>query len=833
MSRVNRPPGASSAELPGHTAPKSEPKPAYRFGGQLPVALADTREQPRWVAWDYVRKGNHWTKLPINPHTGRAASVSDPNSWSTFDQALAVMKRHDLAGVGLVLTEEDDIAGIDLDDCISEDGTLSALAAAIVGYGETYVEVSPSGKGIRLFALGKIEKAVKDDANGIEIYGTGRYLTVTGQQFPGTPDRIAEASRTLDRLTAVTQAARAAMKATSTGNGSAQAHGSDFFRSLNEAALTRLDEWVPAALPSAVKHANGAWRVNSKDLRRDYQEDLSIHPTGIADFGPEKGLTPIDVMIEYGGARDATTAAMWLCERLGINPARLGWQARVHRYQVDIGGDARSTSGGGQTQAQTLIDIVTRHGVELFHTPDGKEFADIPVDGHRETWSLVSRGFRRWLKRKFYEETGGAPNSDAMSTAMGVIEAKAHYDGAEHAVHLRVANCGARVYLDLCDPAWRAIEIRNDGWSIVDRPPVRFRRTRGMLQIPDPVAGGETKELGGLRNHLHVDDDSFILIVAWLLSIMRGRGPYPILALTGEQGTGKSLLADLLRSLLDPKTAGLRSLPDNTRDLYVAAMNGHVLVFDNLSGIPPQISDCLCRLSTGGGFATRSLYTDDDEVLFDGQRPVALTSITDVANRSDLADRLVIVRLEVIVEEKRRSEDELRKAFEAARPRILGALLDVVGHGLLNLPTTSMNRLPRMADFAIWIRACEEAVWQAGMFIGAYEANREDAVDVVLDSDSVATTLSQYVNEKLDFKGTAKELLAILNGLANEQVRRGNAWPKTPNGLSGHLRRLAPALRKAGIAVDVGNPKNREAGTGRRLIYITSKGESDSAVVQE
>ena len=416
---------------------------------------------------------------------------------------------------------------------------------------------------------------------------------------------------------------------------------------------------------------------------------------------------------------------------------------------------------------------------------------------------------------------------------MGVIEAKAHYDGAKHEVHLRVANCGDRVYLDLCDPAWRAIEIRNDGWSIVDRPPVRFRRTRGTLQIPDPVAGGEIKELGGLRNHLHVDDFCFVLVVAWLLSILRGRGPYPILALTGEQGTGKSLLADMLRSLLDPKTAGLRSLPDNTRDLYVAAMNGHVLVFDNLSGIPPEISDCLCRLSTGGGFSTRALYTDDDEVLFEGQRPVALTSITDVANRSDLADRLVIVRLEVIAEEKRRSEDELRKEFEAARPRILGALLDVVAHGLLNLPTTSMNRLPRMADFAIWIRACEEAVWHAGMFMGAYEANREDAVDVVLDSNSVAAALRQHIREKGVFRGTAKELLAILNELATEQVRRRNSWPKTPNALSGHLKRLAPALRKVEIAIDVGNPKNREAGTGRRLIYIAMNRGADDAAIQE
>src|SRR5262249_3678850 len=150
-------------------------------------------------------------------------------------------------------------------------------------------------------------------------------------------------------------------------------------------------------------------------------------------------------------------------------------------------------------------------------------------------------------------------------------------------------------------------------------------------------------------------------------------------------------------------------------DLYVMAINGHVLVFDNLSGISPDISDALCRLSTGGGFSKRGLYTDSEEVLFDGQRPIALTSITDVASRSDLVDRLLMVVLGIIPDDKRRPEIELRHAFERARPRILGALLDVIAHGLMHLPHIRLNRYPRMADYAVWIRACEGAIWETGM----------------------------------------------------------------------------------------------------------------------
>jgi hypothetical protein len=479
------------------------------------------------------------------------------------------------------------------------------------------------------------------------------------------------------------------------------------------------------------------------------------------------------------------------------------------------GGNMRKKSAGG-TQAQTLIEIVTRDHIELYHAPDGTAYADINVNGHRETWPLKTTGFRGWLRRVYYLKTGGAPNAEAMSTAMGVIEARARFDGVERPVFLRVAECDGKIYLDLCNDSWQAIEIDPDGWRLVDAPPVRFRRTPGMLPLPEPVRGATLDEL---KQHLHVDENGYILAVSWLLASLRGCGPYPILALTGEMGTGKSFTARNLRSLIDPHTASLRSPPRDARDLYVVAMNGHVLIFDNLSSISADLSDCLCRLSSGGGFSTRALYTDSEEVIFDGARPIALTSITDVASRSDLADRLVVVRLEVIPDEERRPAVELLAAFEAARPRILGALLDAVSHGLMQLPHVRLNRLPRMADYAIWINACETAIWAAGMHLSAYEANREDAAEVVLEADPVAAALRQHMERRAEITTTAKDLLAALNPLVSDHVRRSWAWPQTPRGLSGQLARLAPALRRIGITIE--KPDKRQANA--RLMKILKK----------
>jgi hypothetical protein len=321
----------------GHVHQSELVKPSYRFGGELPAALAHLGDLTCWVAWEYVLKNGRWTKPPRDPRTGRGASVSDPQSWATFDVALAGMERHGLDGVGLVLTAEDDLTGIDLDDCITDPGSRTPLAAEIIGYGESYAEVSPSGEGIRIFIRGKIERAIKDGATGVEVYSTGRYLTVTGNQVDGTPSEIRPAPRTLGKLTAIVGRAREAKRPKS--NGKVHAAGADFFANVNAEALDRLNDWVPALHPTARKQPNGAWRVTSKDLGRDFEEDLAYHPDGIRDHGEERGLTAIDAVVHYGNVSDAKAAAMWLCQKLGIEPARLGWKGK--RPDLNGGADDR------------------------------------------------------------------------------------------------------------------------------------------------------------------------------------------------------------------------------------------------------------------------------------------------------------------------------------------------------------------------------------------------------------------------------------------------------------------------------------------------------------
>ena len=259
------------------------------------------------------------------------------------------------------------------------------------------------------------------------------------------------------------------------------------------------------------------------------------------------------------------------------------------------------------SQATVLAAIAGGEDIELFRTPDAVPYADIRIDERRETWPVRSKTFKLWLRRAYYDLTGGAPNSEAMNTALDLIEARAQFDGIVRHVHLRVAQYEGCFYIGLCDAAWQAIEITRGSWCVVDEPPVRFCRRAGMQALPEPVRGGRLDELD---KHLRMSPDGYVLAKAWLLAALRPRGPYPVLAFTGEQGTAKSTTLRMLRHLVDPNTAELRAPPDSTRDLYVAAINSHVITLDNVSSLTAGVSDTLCRLSTGGGFSTRQLYTD-------------------------------------------------------------------------------------------------------------------------------------------------------------------------------------------------------------------------------
>src|SRR5262249_40489744 len=162
---------------------------------------------------------------------------------------------------------------------------------------------------------------------------------------------------------------------------------------------------------------------------------------------------------------------------------------------------------------------------------------------------------------------------------------------------------------------------------------------------------------------------------------------------------------------IDPNVAPVRALSRGERELMIAANNGYLLAFDNLSGLPNWLSDAFCRLASGGRFSVRQLYPHQEEGLFESTPPILLNGIEDVVSRPDLGDRAIFLTLPPIGEAQRRPETELWREFEIARPGILGALLDAAVHGLRAIGRIQLDRLPRMADFALWATACETTLY--------------------------------------------------------------------------------------------------------------------------
>lgn len=448
--------------------------------------------------------------------------------------------------------------------------------------------------------------------------------------------------------------------------------------------------------------------------------------------------------------------------------------------------------GQKRSQATVLTEIGKRH--HLFHDEGGDAYARVQVGDHTEVFLIASTDYRDCLSRAYFELSGAGANRNATGDALSTLSAMARFTGPCEPVHLRVGPSDDGIVIDDGSRSWGCIMVSAVGWHSTSQRLVNFRRSGKPLALPKPTAG----DLSRLWRYVNVEPADRVLVAAWLLAALSPRGPYPILLLLGEQGTGKSQSSRTLKCFTDPSGVPLRAPPRDDKDLLVAALSSWVLALDNLSGATPQMSDALCRLSTGGGFSARRLYTDADETLIAVQRPVILNGIDDLASRPDLAERCIHLTLPPL--RLRATEADMAVSFVEDAGPIMAAILDGLTLALRDVSTVNIGALPRMADFAKWAAAGVPGMgFTRDEFVTAYQRNQSDAVALGLESSSVASGIRKIVERTGTWKGTARELLSRLNQDANDGDRHLPGWPHSPKGLTTTLRRLAPSLRHVGI----------------------------------
>jgi hypothetical protein len=816
----------------------------------IPKAQRYLMSIPNWVVWKYeeVQSGSNgtaevkMTKVLYFPQSpGRKASTTEPRTWTTYEVALAcyLRKPDRFSGLGFVFQGQVILLmGNDLDHCVDEGGKIDDWALKIMRRLNSYAEFSPSGTGIHVFALAEMPPQIdktgrithpgrkikvhgqRDPKAAVEMYSEGRFFTYTGNHVPGTPETINEAQAVVYELIKELDMANEARNSHEQDGQDKQ--GSDQDGQQGKSVLED-DELIEKAL----KAKNGEkFKILFKggDCSQ-YGGDCSAADQALCNllaFWTGKDREQMDRLFRrsalyrdkwdevhgrdtYGGI--TIDAAIKKCHRTYTGKAD---------GEKEEGGGGKKKSG--PAQADVLHKLALEHA-EIFATTDGEYCARILQNDHYVTMPINEKAgpFKRWLTYLYNNERGTIPNATALSAAIAALGAEAQF--GEHPtidVSLRIAGHGGKVYLDLAQG--EIVEVDAEGWRIIKQAPVSFKQHSGMLPLPRPVHGGD---IGELRGFVNVQSDSdWVLMLSWLIGCFHPQGPYPILNVHGEKGSTKSTVTRLWRTLVDPSRAPTRKEPDDNRTLAIMAHNNRVLAFDNLSYLPPWLSDALCRLSTGAGDAYRALYTDNDEVIFDAKRPIILNGIEEIATRGDLLDRAITVTL--VKPERYRTEKDYWRDVEEAHPRILGVLLDIVSVAIRELPNADASDLPRMADFSLWILSCEHMFSKPGTFMAAYEQNREDSIHMELEASALAMAIIAGMTTKDSWEGSAQALLDALNTRVGEEIRKARGWPKNARSLSGHLTRLAPSLRSVGIFV-------QRSHSGTRNVVITKQAQQMDA----
>jgi hypothetical protein len=466
--------------------------------------------------------------------------------------------------------------------------------------------------------------------------------------------------------------------------------------------------------------------------------------------------------------------------------------------------DAAPVTGAGQKRKaiDILCDLFEQSGATLFHNPLRHGYVWLPQSsGGGVNVRIASETCRQFLQELLFRRTGRALAKRDLDQFLELLTARALFDSLCFSVFVRVGGGPTLVCHDLGRDDGMAVEITAAGYRTTLQPAVKMVRAHGMRPLPPPKPG-EARFFGfaKLRKLLELDEQTWPLLLAFLLSSMRPDGPYPCLAVEGEQGSGKSTICEVCKRIIDPSIPMRSSMPGSAQDMMIIASHRHMVIFDNLSSVKNDMSDALAALATKSGYETRELYSDGNLFTIEIARPFALNGIGEFIHRPDLMDRAIPLRLEAMPSGARRSEAEIWRDLELLLPELLHDLYNAIACALRNSSTTTTPTSFRMADAARWLAAAEPETGLApGTILSEIERAQTSTQAELALSDSMFPELERVLLDG-DFDGRPADLLNLLR--SDERRKFDRYFPATAAQLSTKLRRLRPALAKAGIVVE-------------------------------
>jgi energy-coupling factor transporter ATP-binding protein EcfA2 len=466
-------------------------------------------------------------------------------------------------------------------------------------------------------------------------------------------------------------------------------------------------------------------------------------------------------------------------------------------------------------------------------TEDGRLFLDYTDLGVRRTMAITPVGncdFRGWFSAFCVDQISLVPNGDLVNSAQTYFAHWTRTRGPKLKDYIRVGGRIGELYIDTGNDANDAWRITPTGIELVKGGPTHIRMLRGagVLPLIEPDFDADPSEFPTLlRKYIASDDDTLMLLTAWLLGCLRPEGPYPVLTISGEQGSGKSTVLRLMRRIIDPHALDMRTPPEDQRDLQAMVRNSFILAFDNVSYISNKMSDALCVISTGtGAQGGRALYTNAEESAVRVCRPVAMNGIPDVVERGDLVDRSIHVHLPRIDPRLRRDDSEFWDSFHTDHPRLLGSLMNAALKAMQNYGNVVLAEKPRMSAFAVWAVAAEQAFgWVPGRLMEVYKNNRSAAESQMLEFNGMASALIRMMSKQKEFSGTYSDLIGQLEMNVGPRER----LPQTSHSFAAELKRIRPALERQGLRFFNAGRSGSVEQKGRSRISIVRHDDEEPA----
>ncbi len=470
--------------------------------------------------------------------------------------------------------------------------------------------------------------------------------------------------------------------------------------------------------------------------------------------------------------------------------------------------EIESVTSNRVSQADNIVKTLTESGgMEFFIDQKSELYALIWGDAYNEVCKCSSSEFRAKVSKIYWDRFKKTPQIGSIRDAFGVIHGHALHEKEVYTLENRVKREQDSILYDLTNESWNIVEISADGWQVEPNRDPEFKREVHNKPQVIPVEGGDIKDFLKFVNMANKEDE--LLLIVHLVSCFIPGFPHPIAYFYGPQGSAKSTMSRLLRSLVDPSHIEVSQIPDSERELDQLFEHHWLIAFDNVSFLGDKLSDSLCKAVTGVSSSKRKLYTDDEYVIYRYQRCIVINGINLLALKPDLLERSILFELERIDKTNRLYEDNFWEEFEKKKPELLGAIFTIISKAIRIKETIVLERKPRMADFAIWGYAIAEAIDGKGKeFLCSYENNLKKQTMEVLYEHPTASSVLAFMENKESWTGTASELLNELH-FVSDGDSRFRKLPETANALSRSLAQVRVSLEEAGIYFSRKDGKNR------------------------